>query len=298
MENEVNGHFGTVVIPGLINSRAKRMEVVWETLPEHPVVMADQQGTHTHIKTMGVSDNILLIGYGDWTINLGPVKVIGYDLLTGQPVTLMEQPPELGNEAWDRINIIDGKAYLPHTDPTLNNQGAYTTNDRGFWETVKVGNNPSMIHSFDIIKFKGRMVVCGSMGVPGTGAACVYTETSAAFRTFTRTLQGNLHANFARFYKFFLFDGGNEIRVQNSAGGLETFSSTDGSNWVEMVDEPVYPGNDSSNRWDASDDLVLPYGYEDSIGFEPMAAYVHEGWVYVSGTNGVVKRALLPDALP
>ena len=281
------GHWGTTVLPGLVKTQHRRIEVAWETLPPHPTVMLDDRGTHQTIAAMGVTDGVMLLGYGDWTINTGPVDVLGYDLETLEPVTLMEQPPELGNEAWDRIHIIDGKAYLPHLDPTLNNQGAYTTNENGVWETVKVGENPSMIHTLDVIKFKGRMLACGSMSAGG-GAGCVYTETAPGSRTFTRTLLGDVRADLARFYKFFVRDGGNEVMVQNSAGGLESFVTTDGDNWTAAPGEPRDYRNTATEI-----PAPLPVGYVGH-GAVVTAAVYHDGWVWVGGHGGVVKRARLP----
>lgn len=277
-------HWGTTVLPGALKSQHKQVELVWETLPPHPVVMAETTAMHRQIRALGVSDGVMLLGYGDWNENLGPVKVIGYDLSTLEPVTLMTQPSSLGNEAWDRIRIIDGKAYLPHTDPTLNNQGAYTTNENGIWETVKVGNNPSMIHTFDVIKFKGRMMACGSQAAGGTGAGVVYTETAPGSREFTRTLLGDLRDDFARFYKFFVRDEGNEVMVQNSSGGLESFVTTDGSTWSAAPGEPQNWGN---NAWDSP--APLPVGWP-SVATR-YATLEHEGWLWITQANGVVKRA-------
>lgn len=283
------GHWGTVMLTGGLRSELKRVvQATWETLPPHPVVMADSRGTHQRVRAMGVSDGALIIGYGDWGINTGPLAVVGYDLGTLEPVTLMpEQPPELSTEAWDRIRIIDGKAYLPHTDPTLNNQGAYTTNERGFWESVKVGENPSMIHTFDVVKFKGRMMACGSMSWNG-GAGVVYTETAPGSRTFARSLLGGIRDDFARFYKFFVRDVGNEVMVQNSDGGLESFVTTDGDNWTLLPDEPQ---NHSNTSYDRPDPLLI--GYTDHGVLAVSAVIHHDGWVWIGGNGGVVKRALL-----
>lgn len=283
---------GSTILPGGVWEIAHRYEVVWETMTPHPKVLEYTSRYHQEIVALGASDGVMLVGYGDWTDNLGPVSVIGYNLQTLQPVTLFA---DARTEAWGRINIIDGKAYLPHTDPTLDNQGAYTTNDRGVWETVKVGPNPSMIHSFDVIKFKGKVLCCGSAAGsgPALGIGCVYTETASDSRIFTRTLAGVSQAGFARFYKFFLYDNGNEVRVQNVAGGLETYKSTDGVNWVALPGEPAYTGNDA---WDREVLTSLPAnGYADTVGMaEVLSAYVHDGWIWVGGASGVVKRARLP----
>ena len=283
---------GITVLPGRVKAKVKvqpgqdgHAQVVWETLPPHPVVMAETTFNHRTIYALGVSDGVMLLGYGDWIENLGPVKVIGYDLSTLQPVTLMEPPAVLGSEAWDRIRLIDGKAYLPHTDPTSNQQGAYTTNETGIWETVKVGGNQSMLHTFDVIKFKGRMMVCGSMSADGSGAGVVYTETAPGSRVFAETLLGGLRGSGARFYKFFVRDGGNEVMVQNSSEGLESFVTTDGDTWAAAPGESQDYSNSPGDTPDP-----LPNGWPSVTR---LAAVEHEGWYWITQADGVVKRARL-----
>ena len=51
--------------------------------------------------------NYLLEAHGD-----GPVSVVGYHATTLQPVTFLS---DVASEAFDRIRIIDGIAYLPKT---------------------------------------------------------------------------------------------------------------------------------------------------------------------------------------
>ena len=292
------GNRGITVLPGRVKAKVTVQpgeiepdptepgpgEDLWETLPLHPAVMAETTFNHRLIKALGVSDGVMLLGYGDWAENLGPVKVIGYDLVTLLPVTLMEPPHALGSEAWDIIRIIDGKAYLPHTDPTLGNQGAYTTTERGFWETVEIGGDQSMIHTFDVVKFKGRMMACGSMYEDGVGAGVVYTETEPGSREFAISLLGDSRGPGARFYTLSVRDEGNEVMVQNYSGGLESFVTTDGDNWTAAPSEP--PVNSSTPG-------PLPTGYTNH-GVELVSAVTfHDGWVWVGGSDGVVKRALL-----
>lgn len=280
---------GTTILPGGIRSSDSRVEVVWETLSPHPKVMEYTTQAHRQIVDLGVTDGTMLIAYGDWTQNLGPVSVIGYNLQTLAPVTLFANAT---NEGWGRINIIDGKAFLPHTDPTLDNQGAYTTNERGVWETVKIGTNTSMIHSFDIIKFNGLMMCCGSAGINGTGMGVVWTETAPGSREFTRTLMGSSREDFARFYKF--YPVGNKVRVQNVAGGLETWITEDGANWEQESGVPSYTGNNTG--WDLTEVTSLPAGYiETSFMSKIWSKYEHDGWLWIGGFDGVVKRARLPS---
>lgn len=281
------GHWGTTNLPGVLKTWHKRLELVWEDFPLHPTVMAHDTTQHQRIRALGVTDEALIIGYGDWDNNLGPVDVIGYDLSTKDPLTLFGPCP---NEAWDRIRIIDGHVYLPWTDPTVGNQGGFTTNRAGVWSNVNIGPSDSMVHTFDIAKIDGKIHACGSRTatVPGQGGVgVVWREESPG--VWVESFRGSLVDPLARFYRFNHQPDGS-VRVQNSRGGLETFSTTDGETWTALPDEPQWALLDNTS-YDSPG--PLPSGWPDPLGTRT-ASITHEGWVYVAGTGGRVKRARLP----
>lgn len=280
-------HWGTTALPGVVKVQHKRVEVVWETLPPHPVVMAETTADHQKIRFLHPHNGVMLIGYGDWNDNLGPVSVIGYDLETLAPVTLFGPCP---TEAFDRIRVFDGDVYLPWVDPTVGNQGGMTTDRSGSWENVEIGDNTSMIHTFDLAMIGGKVHACGSAPhSPGNGVGTVWREDAPG--VWTEALRGTHAEPFSRFYAFKDMGDG-RWRVQNTAGGVETYETT-GTNWTPVTDAAWT----STPYWgaDASDPPgPLPAGWPDPLGTRA-ALLAYEGWVYVAGTGGRVKRARLPE---
>lgn len=286
---------GTTVLPGQIRMHRKRTELVWETLTKHPTVMAQPTAEHQKIRFLRAHRGTMLIGYGDWNNNLGPVNVIGYDLNAKTPVTLLTN---VMSEAFDRVRIIDGDAYLPWTDPKTyaGNQGGFTTDRSGVWADVKVGPGDSMVHSFDIIKIGGKIHVSGSRtgSAVDLGVGVVWREDGPG--VWTEALRSANEHSFARFYDFRIVNG--KYRVQNVAGGaVETFETVDGSSWYPVAGEAwtsqVSWGADSSDP-----PAALPDGYTShGVGLVTAVAY-HDGWVWVGGESGAVKRARVPDAAP
>lgn len=294
------GHWGTTVLPGRIRTQHRRIEVAWETIAPHPTVMAHPTAEHQKIRFLHPHNGVMLIGYGDFNDNLGPVDVIGYSLSAGQPVTLHTN---VMNEGWDRIRIIDGHVYLPWTDPKTyaGNQGGFTTDRTGEWTDVKIGPGNSMLHTFDIIQIDGHILACGSRDAssigedypPGTiGYGTVWREDSPG--VWVEALRGAGRNAFARFYSFKTMPDG-KVRVQNTAGGVETFETIDGIDWYSVTDTAWT----STPYWGVNSfdpPPPLPAGYTNhGVGSVSAVTYL-DGWVWVGGDSGVVKRALVPDA--
>lgn len=274
--------WGTTNLPGQMMPSNRLVPSVWETLPPHPVVMAEASAYHQQIKALAVADNTMILAYGDWTNNLGPAFVVGYDLDTLQPVTLHGPSP---TEAFDRIRIIDGAAYLPWTDPLGSlHMGGFTTNRSGTWEDVDAY---PMIHAFDVVKYKGALLVCGSTsaGVPGEGGVGVVARQNPQGQ-WVEVLRGKYVANLARFYEFVEVD--DTLIVQTVDGGLprETFGTRGGRDWFPIPDAPDY-----KTSWLDPAPVSLPVA---GHGIMALSHAVHDGWLWVAGANGVVKRTRLP----
>lgn len=271
----------TSVLPGAISESVTTVPIVWETLTPHPVVMAHTTAEHRQIRWMHPVDGVMLIGYGDYTNNLGPISVIGYNMTTLAPVTVFGPVP---SESFERIRIIDGHVYLPHTDPLgATHMGAITTNRSGSWENVTIGH---MVHVYDVIKFKGSIYVCGSANTPvvDVGQGIVYKETSPGI--WKVVLRGTHKSALSRFYQF--HPDGDFLKVQTRAEEAlsePTFRTANGEDWEVVPGHPVLSANDNDPP------TITPPSYP---GFGPTAAAVHGGWVWVGGANGAVKRTRLP----
>ena len=126
---------------------------------EHPTVAANPHDGHA-VTSLMARDGVLLMGYGDWTHNTGPLDLLGLDLTTGEPVTLHTGVRTECIEVW---RVIDGDLYVPWIDTRSGYDhlgGGYVTNAGGVWREVVV---PDLIHTFDVATSDGHdLLVAGS----------------------------------------------------------------------------------------------------------------------------------------
>lgn len=279
---------GTTNLPGQMLGTKRTVPVVWETLEPHPKVMAKTTSAHRQIRSMVSHRGMMLFAYGDWSDNLGPVDVVAYNLETGEPLTVFGPCP---TEAWEYIRIIDGDAYLPWVDPRgASHQGGFTTDRTGEWANITVGPSDSMIHTVDIAKIDGRLVVCGSTfgDNEGAGRGVVWCETEPG--VWVKALESTYQSYLARFYTFKHMPDGSLV-VQVTGDNLqyigETWSTVDGLLWDQVFDAPDY-------------DLALrnriqpsPPGY-NFHGITGPEFVEYNGYLWAGGYSGQVKRAKLP----
>lgn len=219
---------------GLITGTRPR-ELKWDTtvtswpkptiqftdIAAHPKIL-EQPESGRVITFLQPHNGVILVGYGDWNADTGPVAVVGYDEVTANPVTLLGQVP---SEALDRCRIIDGFAYLPWVDPILPTEmpigepnGGFTTDRSGTWENVVAGE---MIHTFDVAKINGKIHVCGSIGTnSGNGVGVVYREDGPG--VWTEVLRGSVEVPTSRFYSFTYNEIQGRTYVQNIQGSTGT----------------------------------------------------------------------------
>lgn len=256
-------------------------EVAWETLPPHPALTAQPTLGGQRPRAFTPHAGILLVGYGDWNVNTGPVDVVGYQIDTGEPVTLLTDCP---TEAFDRIVLIDGHAYLPFIDPaTAENRGGFATDRGGSWSlvTLPVG---SMIHVFDVARIGGRIHLCGSnyaaLDESASQAVVWQEQPNGTWVQVLASAPVPVAGGAPRFYHFFL--DGATVRVQNRATSpTETWYTTDGTTWVP---DPAAP------------DLPTPSDFTPPTWPLPagVTAYAEAGgWAWIGLPGGVVKRTRL-----
>lgn len=125
------------------------------------------------ITDMGItSDGKLIAGYGEWTANVdsfgvdaGRVGVVPLDLSNGTWGSIFYA----GSEAIETIREINGKIYVPTTDPSdkaatgnpSGNISGYITNETGPWTFVSNGS-PANEHMFDVAIFNGSYYTSGA----------------------------------------------------------------------------------------------------------------------------------------
>lgn len=263
------------VIPtvGPLGNRYMTYPLPWQTVPLHPTIAQSPTTAH-RIHNIYPYKGILYIGYGDWDNNLGPVKVVGYNMSTLEPVTLMDEP--VPSEAMDNFREIDGKLYIPWTDPTVSHQGGYTTNVSGTWQNVKAGPPVGLVHTFDVIEFKGNIYVCGSTPVGVSGAGVVYKREANG--SWTNVLTSTNVSDLSRFYRFNDPRWGISIPegtlvVHDAASDSSQkryFSTTDGITWTSQVSPKQTPPQSS----------ILPNDFEKIMPWQlhPTNATDPEGY--------------------
>lgn len=199
----------------------------------HPKVAAQPAGSGgTFVRHFFPYQGTLFIGFGDWGQNTGPIALCGYDLVSGEPVTVFESAP---TEAILRIRQIDGHLYVPWVDPEwYYGPGGFTTDASGTWENVQCAE---MVHTFDVQKFADKFVLCGSTLLATDdqrASGCVWTQVDGEW---VRTYHG---PDDSRVYRMIQSGGKLWAMAQRDNGTYGPLVSTvDGITWVEDTGGPV-----------------------------------------------------------
>lgn len=241
------------ILPGTLSRKVTVNPFVWEAIPIHPAIAAKPESGRV-IHELYFYNGAVMVGYGDWTGNTGVVKVLGHYANSGQPFTLLDDVP---SEAIERFREFDGVLYVPWIDPTNSNQGGYSTNEGGVWQNVNILGNMSMVHTFDIIKFKGLLFVCGSWSADGVvGHAVVYRR--GADGVWSMALKAPTFAPMNRFYTFTV--DGDTLTTREYHDGTQTrlWSSTSGLDWMPGPWELIADTNFKADPKDPRGDEWFP----------------------------------------
>lgn len=194
-------------------------------------------------------DGKLIAGYGDWDSNVdsfgvpaGRIGVVPLDVATKQWGPIFYA----GSEALDLVRKIDGKLYLPTTDPsdktastmTGNNKSGYVTNDTpdGSWKFVD--NGRGMTHTFDVgIAGNGDIFTVGSFQ---SKAYAMRSTNSGATWTESKTEQSGPgeDSSFARYYSISRVGNDLYTRAQHVTPQT-TIQKFNGTTWQQETS--VYP---------------------------------------------------------
>ncbi len=118
-----------------------------------------------------IHDGRLYVGCGDYSANMGPVKVYSMGLADKK---WQASETELADEQIKRFVILDGKLCITGTDPAGDDWtlGNYYSLEGGEWVTHR--ELPSGIHCFDALEFEGKTFF--GLGVNGGDFPVVVTE--------------------------------------------------------------------------------------------------------------------------
>jgi hypothetical protein len=154
---------------GLVNDEEtataqSSLSLAFQPFATHPSIAA-QPESGRRVSDIAVQGNNLIVGYGDYNANTGPIDVAALDATTGAASVLLAATP---TEAILTYRTIDGVLYGPETDPRTPwlAPAGYATSSGG-WHSVR--NSPAQ-HLYDITKVGNKLVLVGSYSDPVTGA--------------------------------------------------------------------------------------------------------------------------------
>lgn len=129
----------------------------WTALGSHPSAEAHRPWRGHGINAMQPYQGRLYLGYGNWNSNSGGASRLGVDIAWYDPITgeFGIDATGMPGEAIEVFREIDGRLFVPNTDPTGSRPGSFFSNVSGEW--LHGPGTVSGEHMFD---------VCGT-GVPG-----------------------------------------------------------------------------------------------------------------------------------
>jgi hypothetical protein len=149
----------------------------------NPLVERYPDGSKFHyarrISDLQHFDRKLYVGHGDWGENSGPTDVWHYDLHAKQFV----KQGQIEDEAADHYRVIDGRLYLPGTDPQEDwSRGNFYRQENGQW--VKHRTLPGAIHNFDIVGVGKTLFATVSRLVEQPQCLMVSTDNGKTWTTY------------------------------------------------------------------------------------------------------------------
>lgn len=169
------------------------------TRAQIPAVDAQPTASGRFMSVGPVVNEGVLVGYGDYGANTGPIDVIAVSP-TGVVTTLLAK---FDTEEIIAMRKLAGAVYIPAVDPKSNTSAQIATNYGGTWHTI-TAQPPGVgvaIHLFDVMldPANGNLLACGSRG-PDT--AFVWRSADQGV-TWTEDLAHNADGGgYNRFYEF------------------------------------------------------------------------------------------------
>lgn len=194
-----------------------------------PVVAAQPTG---YGRRLGLgptlSDGSVLLTYGDYDANTGPMDVLTVSP-TGDVTTLLDDLP---TERIDRYRVLGDAVWSVSIDPTDDAVGFAVTNLGGTWHTIPVGvaGLPVAVHLYDIAQDSGGdLLVCGARDLSdaeggadynggNSGTAFVWRSTDDGATWAEDLANVSLTDGFNRFYDFDRTSGALAVRKSDSSG--------------------------------------------------------------------------------
>jgi hypothetical protein len=270
-------------------------------LATHPSPAAQPNPGGRYIKDIAVWGDKLVLGYGDYSYNKGPIDVATVDMTTGETGIALNDVP---TEELDTYRLVDGALYAPWIDPqgwggaTNPPNGGYTTNKGGTWHNVQV---VAAGHVYDYARLGDSEFLVGNIAYDAAGVwqskaggpySLVKRDVSASMTTWERfywavVLNGKLYVQAKH-------NGGTETQPSGAMFPMRVF---DGTKWtksrasitgvscandIEVYKNKAYFGRSVFN------------GTKVTLSGIPLLSvvdyYVDGGYLYAVDTSGKVVR--------
>lgn len=182
------------------------------------------------IVALEIVDDRVLVGYGDWNANTGPIQVVAWDRLTEELVDEIV----VDGEAVHRFVAVGDEIWAPNIDLRGRPVGATVRAADGGWSEIEV--EPVPIHVLDVAAFAGVLFLAGAGEIDGDPATLWRSEDDGATWTVERTTPGPV-GGYGRFYFAFEWDA----RLWVQAELQRTSQTFDGEEWVSGLPS-IVPG--------------------------------------------------------
>ncbi len=136
----------------------------------HPDAQEQPTDWGKSLHSIHLDDGQLYLGYGDYSLNTGPITIRSYDINRGT-----FSPPRLsaGTEAISQWRSLNGQVFGVMTDANFEpSQGGYFSGKpTGSWSEALVG---PAIHSYDIASYNGDLYLAGAGSSTASGYAGIH----------------------------------------------------------------------------------------------------------------------------
>ena len=252
----------------------------------HPDAQNQPTNWGKSLHTIHLDNGHLYLGYGDYSLNTGPINLRSYDIATGR-----FSPPRLSarTEAISQWRSLNGKVFGVMTDANFEpSQGGYFSGqDSNNWSETLVGTS---IHSYDIASYSGGLYLAGAGSSNASGYAAIHKSLDGGL-TWTLDLEVlPPPGGYGRFYGIHSLGSSLYAFATHLVGDASTFVvyQNNGEAWSQ-----VSPLSDASFQGAPMLDLVALDGFiigrtnHAGMALGQILAFDGATWSVIAGPSSV-----------
>lgn len=205
----------------------------------HPEARLQATPLGMSLHSLHLDEGQLYMGYGDYSLNTGPIAIRSYDIATG---TFSPSRWLARTEAISQWRSINGQVFGVMTDANFEpSQGGYFSGTaQGEWSETLVG--PS-IHSYDIASYNDSLYLAGAGSENASGYAAIHRSDDDG-ASWNIDLEVFPVGGYGRFYGIYPLRNRLYAFATEIVGTTLTFAVyvSDGGAWSKVSS----PGNDTT----------------------------------------------------